>query len=997
MGWSGAKDSGGIPARLDKSPTAPPAVPDHELLHPIGRGSYGEVWLARNILGTFRAVKIIRRDSFANPRPFEREFAGIHLMEPLSRGHEGLVDILQVGRAESDEYFYYVMELADPVTNGGETTGTTPGAPYHPRSLGSDLASRGRLSVAECIDLFHGLALALGHLHRARLVHRDIKPSNIIFVGGVAKLADIGLVAAAAEGGSYVGTEGYIPPEGAGTFGADIYSLGKVLYEAGTGKDRAHFPALPADAADLAASVGLMELNAVWLKACATAPADRYRNTDELAADLALLRAGRSVKRLRLVESRLGQARRFAVGLAALAVVIAIGWWVAERQTESERAARLIAAGLQRRAMQAEGVAKTRLSETRLAQIRAVLQSQQMGRRAVALDLLTNEISPRDRVAARSLAATALALPDLVPLGAMATVTPPSSPAAQPQPDGSILTREPGGTPRTIPPQRERVREILELAGSGRFLYAGYEPNIERIWDLTDGREVARLDTNYFHLDFRPGQAEVAVAYGNGEVILHRLPGWETNRIWPKTAGEVIHWNADGSRLLVIGSDRRVRLLDPQTGGVKALGEIKSSVNRAIWHPDGRHLAILTGEGYMRVQDIESWPEYAVLTRHESQIVAAAFLPPFPWLVTSSWDGTSKLWDWQAGQELGRLEATGYDLAFDATNRILHWRLGAEAPPSAWRVMGGEVWRQFFQGDPLAPGGPFMAGFSGDSQWVVTPDDDGVRVWHIASGTVALFLPGAAQAVWLNAAGTELLVNNRSAIRRWRLTPGANQKLAAVEGERLAPPGGGEKLAVSADGAVIGWLAGPEVRLCDHGTRKSWSHGQESAEMISVSPDGRLVAVGTRNRTGARIFDTAAGRLLWQTDIGKGTHPSFSADSQWLALGTDHGCHVFAAATGKLRWSRAPESEGETVFWETAFSPDGAFLAWTPKTWQVQIVNATDGSEVLTLDYPTRRFITGLAFSPDGRWLAETSSKHVLHLWDMQELRRQLEDLGLGW
>jgi hypothetical protein len=37
-------------------------IPDHELLRVIGRGSYGEVWLARNIMGTYRAVKIIRRD-----------------------------------------------------------------------------------------------------------------------------------------------------------------------------------------------------------------------------------------------------------------------------------------------------------------------------------------------------------------------------------------------------------------------------------------------------------------------------------------------------------------------------------------------------------------------------------------------------------------------------------------------------------------------------------------------------------------------------------------------------------------------------------------------------------------------------------------------------------------------------------------------------------------------------------------------------------------------
>ena len=51
----------------------------------------------------------------------------------------------------------------------------------------------------------------------------------------------IGLVAVSGQN-SFVGTEGYIPPEGPGTPRADIFSLGKVLYEISTGKDRLDFP-----------------------------------------------------------------------------------------------------------------------------------------------------------------------------------------------------------------------------------------------------------------------------------------------------------------------------------------------------------------------------------------------------------------------------------------------------------------------------------------------------------------------------------------------------------------------------------------------------------------------------------------------------------------------------------------------------------------------------------------------------------------------------------
>jgi hypothetical protein len=52
---------------MNQSPVTP-IIPDHELLRLIGRGSYGEVWLARNIMGTQRAVKIVYRTAL-RPRP----------------------------------------------------------------------------------------------------------------------------------------------------------------------------------------------------------------------------------------------------------------------------------------------------------------------------------------------------------------------------------------------------------------------------------------------------------------------------------------------------------------------------------------------------------------------------------------------------------------------------------------------------------------------------------------------------------------------------------------------------------------------------------------------------------------------------------------------------------------------------------------------------------------------------------------------------------------
>src|SRR5881394_65487 len=96
----------------------PPRVPDYELVRVIGRGGYGEVWLARSLTGAFRAAKVVYRAAFENERPFEREFRGILKFEPISRTHESQVDVLHVGRNDAEGYFYYVMELADDERTG---------------------------------------------------------------------------------------------------------------------------------------------------------------------------------------------------------------------------------------------------------------------------------------------------------------------------------------------------------------------------------------------------------------------------------------------------------------------------------------------------------------------------------------------------------------------------------------------------------------------------------------------------------------------------------------------------------------------------------------------------------------------------------------------------------------------------------------------------------------------------------------------------------------
>jgi len=300
---------------------SPPDIPDYELLRLIGRGSYGDVWLARGVTGLYRAIKIVWRARFVDSQPFEREFKGLREFAAISLAESRQLALLHVGRNHAAGFFYYVMELADDAQTGP----IIDPARYVPHTLKEMRARRGRVSAPEAVAIGVDLARALAGLHTRGLVHRDIKPSNIIFVCAAPKLADIGLVAAANSAGTFVGTEGFVPPEGPGAPSADVFSFGKLLYEIVTGLDRHDYPRLPPTLNELPDKQEILELNEILIRACDKAPTRRYIDAAALLDDLLLLQAGRSMRRLRVTERRLSRALRAMAALVLVAMIAGVG------------------------------------------------------------------------------------------------------------------------------------------------------------------------------------------------------------------------------------------------------------------------------------------------------------------------------------------------------------------------------------------------------------------------------------------------------------------------------------------------------------------------------------------------------------------------------------------------------------------------------------------------------------------------------------------------
>lgn len=274
----------GLPGRSRAPSEPPPNIPDYRFIKVIGRGAYGTVWLAEEPLaGVFRAVKVLHppavrspddQDSQKSTAHIDRELAGLHAYQTHTKEHPHLVRILKtgmcsVGAGAADgrargQTLYYVMEIAD------HAGGPQPHRPedYEPLTLATILKRHGRLPTsanapllsggdpggvqrsitnslppgAGVLDYASALLDAIDHLHQAGIHHRDVKPSNCLIVGGVLKLADLGL--AAGDNTEPIGTSGYLTPEGTPD---DLYALGKVIYQMTTGLAARDFPEWPGD------------------------------------------------------------------------------------------------------------------------------------------------------------------------------------------------------------------------------------------------------------------------------------------------------------------------------------------------------------------------------------------------------------------------------------------------------------------------------------------------------------------------------------------------------------------------------------------------------------------------------------------------------------------------------------------------------------------------------------------------------------------------------
>lgn len=284
---------------------------------------------------------------------------------------------------------------------------------------------------------------------------------------------------------------------------------------------------------------------------------------------------------------------------------------------------------------------------------------------------------------------------------------------------------------------------------------------------------------------------------------------------------------------------------------------------------------------------------------HTSGVSDLAFSPDGKWLATASADKTVRVWEVATGRE---------SLVFASHTGWVH-----------------------------------AVVFSPSGDWIASGGNDGVlRIWDPSSGQELHSIP---QKDWIGALAVspdgQLLATacgfygGRSSacpngtVHLW------NPATGALVRDLNGPKPGIFQLAFSRDGRLLAAASGGGATLWEVATGhqlSSFTASEVGAYSVCLSPDGTILAAAEAatdeegRNGGFRVWQLASGKQIGQFRQPLGGKPlAFSPDGRWLA---SSGVKPYLELWDVKTWSvQRRVARGHYPYGETAFSPDGKFLA----------------------------------------------------------------------
>ena len=409
------------------------------------------------------------------------------------------------------------------------------------------------------------------------------------------------------------------------------------------------------------------------------------------------------------------------------------------------------------------------------------------------------------------------------------------------------------------------------------------------------------------------------------------------------------------------------------------------------WHPDGRHVAVTQDN------DVAYCLESELVHRfegHDGSVVMVAFHPDGQFMSTTSWDGTSRIWNVETRQALLRLNGE-YACGFSRDGNWLGFgQSGADL--GRWRFVASTAVREINGEKPaqaLAFARKGSVLLSGDAQgikywdtsnmeWIGEEACDSIDSLQISNDQKTLIM-GGANGVVSRTIGSD-------ANQPDQLLLGSFHSLVSDSYDSecwvSTTPDGGRILVTGHDRNGL--------KIVDVKTNQTRQLRERGIWRHAISPCGRWAVTSSWNQFECLLWDLREDLIVRRFQARNGI-PVFSPDGQWLVVGRSTA-YLIVETKG---WSEHAvmalnNDNGERL---SIFDETSSLMAAVVSRDQIALMETEQWNELARLQLPSAGYIESLAINGPGDKLACGTRDGRIVIWNLSDIRNKLAAIHLDW